>query len=415
MLLAFILLPWMQSCSRGSGGKSSSPVVPEEGPGAVGTPASPKAPLLLTRSTISRHELLLQLGNAFGAELQQLRQALYDLSASLAASCQSLDLYEQRAVQERWAKVMLIWERMEFLQFGPLAENRGRLRQEFYNWPEPLQSCAIDRQLLTMAQRLGTFYLPRRADRKGLQALEYLLYDEKLELSCSLPRWQKQIWERLSDTRKRGLRCAYAKAVVSELIQQTERIQLTWGPSDRHAFVAADLDPEAEERQLQQVFKRLFFLEEEARRLKLAAPAGFDPKRCRRAPEPCPEQEEFQRSQLSAEALRANIDGFQTLMLGPLVGRRFAGGFTALLRAEGGGEVADQLEDKVLKLTQLAHGTDKSLRELIADHYGEPCELREYDSWVCRMDRDMQDIVRLIASDMAPVFDWEVPRSLSSP
>lgn len=403
-----LILLWLQvSCGRDRDRKNDDLPLREGAPEeATPSESAPKVPPLLTRSTISRDEMLQQLGNAFGDEVRLLRQALYNLSGALANACSTGEIYDQRVAQQQWAAAMLVWQRLELLKVGPLVDKKGMLRREFYNWPEPVATCAIDQHVVDIAQYPRRFALPRNKERRGLGSLEYLLFEEKLQPSCRLPPARAQIWRRLSESQKKGARCAYAQALVSDLIQKTESLLGVWGPSDRHAFMAS---PEANAERLQTLFENIFLLDQPIRSLKLQAPAGLNQQRCRLAPEPCPDQEEFVRSQLSADAIKANVYGFRTLMLGPLVGRRYAGGFTALLRAAGGGEAADKLEDRVIALTQLAEGTDKTLRELIADHYAEPCEVRNYDSWICKMDRDIGEMTQIVAEEMAPLLGLRVP------
>ncbi len=409
LTLVGALVLWLSGCGKGSS-TQVPPQASRTSPALNSDTPTQAPPIFLTRATISRNELRQQLGNAFGDQARLFRQALSNLSAGLENSCSTLQIYDQRQTQESWAEAMLIWQRLEVMQVGPLAEQRGSLRQQIYNWPKKVDTCAVDAQIVDLARRPRSFSLPASPERKGLKALEHLLFAESFKPTCSFQGARPQNWERLSERERRGALCTYEKALVKALIRDADKILERWGPSDAHPFMGDTRDEAEANAQIQGLFNNLFTLDKKVRPLKIEAPAGLSKEFCSRSPDACPELEEFPRSQLSAAAIRANVDGMRSLMLGPLVGRRYAGGFTALLRAEGGGAAADKLEDQIMALSNLAESSDKTLRELIADHYGEACELHNYDSWICRMDKSIRELNEGLRTEMAPVLSLKVPK-----
>ena len=91
-----------------------------------------------------------------------------------------------RAAREQWQRTLLSWKRADAFRNGPIVDTNGLLRVMFW----PVRTAAID-ELLRVSQTIDDASINvMGVDRRGLFALEYLLYgtgeaDEQIILGFS--------------------------------------------------------------------------------------------------------------------------------------------------------------------------------------------------------------------------------------
>lgn len=98
---------------------------------------------------------------------------------------QEQEAVKLESVQGQWREAMAIWQQLEVMQFGAIAQQR----EDFYSWPLN-DECKVDVDVV-LAQDSEYDISTRTAPRRGLDALEYLLFDSasdsdngKLHVRC---------------------------------------------------------------------------------------------------------------------------------------------------------------------------------------------------------------------------------------
>jgi predicted lipoprotein len=113
-------------------------------------------------------------------ELTALNIAVKDFGVVVGQEQEVVKLQE---AQTQWRAAMSIWQQLEVMQFGTIAQQRN----DFYSWPLN-DECKVDVDVV-LAQNSDYDISTRTAPRRGLDALEYLLFDSagdngKLHVRC---------------------------------------------------------------------------------------------------------------------------------------------------------------------------------------------------------------------------------------
>ncbi|HET7544896.1 MAG TPA: imelysin family protein [Polyangiaceae bacterium] len=80
-------------------------------------------------------------------------------------------------VRDQWQRALLGWKRAEVFRFGPIAENNAALRTLFW----PVRTAALEELLQGSAAIDEASIEAMGVDRRGLFALEYLLYSAETD------------------------------------------------------------------------------------------------------------------------------------------------------------------------------------------------------------------------------------------
>jgi predicted lipoprotein len=244
-----------------------------------------------------------------------------DLAGSVAQYCTALEEADsapmaRSAAQDAWKEAMRHWQHAEVMQVGPLAENSSALRDTIYSWPFT-NTCAVDQEVIN-AEAADYSIADRTVERRGLDALEYLLFTEDLNHTCAPNIEATEGWNDRPDAERREVRCAFADAVARDLRDQADTLQGEW-----EAFAADELtDPGGPDSRfnsaseaINAVSDALFYIEDKTKDVKLQKPLGI---RTRNScdGEICPADVESPYSRTSKANLRYNFLAFQELFLG---------------------------------------------------------------------------------------------------
>lgn len=145
------------------------------------------------------------------------------LNTQVASYCaDNTDAIKETAARTAWQQAMLKWQELDVMQFGPLD---AEIRSYIYTWPES-DSCKVD-ETVVLAKQDGFDVSTTTPPRRGLDALEYLLFNESLTLSCAENnKTQAMIaWEVESEVQKKTDRCDYAKLVAANLEQKATELE----------------------------------------------------------------------------------------------------------------------------------------------------------------------------------------------
>lgn len=245
---------------------------------------------------------------------------------SLAMPGSELDLYcdaigtgeeAQRLsdAREEWRSLMLLWQRAELHTLGPAADEANLLRNQIYAYDEqPFDSCRTDRAVV-LAEDSGFDISTRVFSSRGLDALEYLLFQENLNHTCTSSNPQTDPWDARTEMERKQARCAYAQLAVDDILEAASAIEEGWlasGDNYRAVFIASDSSTQA--LILESISDALFYIEKDTKDAKLGAPTALKEDQCDAVA--CPDAVESPYSGHALQNIRANLQSFVSIFTG---------------------------------------------------------------------------------------------------
>jgi len=293
-------------------------------------------------------------------------------AASLEAALASAAAGGSRAeAQEAWRAAVDSWQWLEMMQVGPAGSSLNvmggqDLRARIYTWPT-LDTCLIDQTTVG-----DEFDDPDVLDAspgtpRGLGAIEYLLFNDDPENTCTAfrPIEPAGIWETLS-AEIPGRRLAYAAALATLVRRSADDLVEAWAPEGAD-FISELTDPRrggavygSAQEGLNAISDAMFYLDKEAKDMKLAEPAGITG--CAQAR--CPDAIESRWAFQSKEHLLTNLRAFQALFLGATPGTD-APGFDDLLDDMGSSAVTSEMTEAIASALTALEAIPGALSEAI--------------------------------------------------
>jgi predicted lipoprotein len=269
------------------------------------------------------NNVMLPTYKSFSTEAQAMSQAVGAYCAALGSENETVRRQEAR---QAWAQTMAVWQRAEVMQVGPLVDNSRALRDTIYSWPIK-NSCGVDQDVVFADQNQlpdGSAYdiSARTPDRRGLDALEYVLFNDNLDHSCPSNVEAVADWNARADAERRAARCTYAALAAQDLADQAQTLVARWDGSEDD-FLRELTQPGTSgsrfasvEAAVNAVSDALFYVEKQTKDDKLAKPAGIQANSCGAAGTVCPAAVESPFSHTSKDHIRNNFVALQMLFLG---------------------------------------------------------------------------------------------------
>lgn len=243
--------------------------------------------------------------------------------------------------QQSWRNTMLVWQQAEMMQVQPLIQNENKLRNDIYSWPD-IFTCGVDQDTIYFSE--GEFNGQpynidnRRANRKGLYALEYLLFNQSNNHSCQVT--APEGWNDLTAEQITVARCEFATEVARDVTINADRLVSAWtsfsndiksAGQDGSSFATAH-------DAINHLSDAMFYLDSITKDAKLATPLGLVSNSC--GSQACPEEVESNFANHSIENLIQNLKAFDQLFTG---GGENSTGFVDYLNYAGDTDTADKM------------------------------------------------------------------------
>ncbi|TNC85087.1 MAG: hypothetical protein CSH37_08955 [Thalassolituus sp.] len=234
--------------------------------------------------------------------------------SSLGAYCDALGSAEeetqQLAAQREWRDLMSTWQRNELMILGPLAENESVIRNRILSYGSIFDhnACAVDQGVIAATED-GFSINSRRDSALGLDAIEYLLFNDDLDHSCPDTTQSTQNWNSLDDTTRKQQRCDYALLLADDLETQAQKLSDEW-----QSFRSDYLNPANTPESLSALSDALFYIEELVKDTKIGVPTSIINGGCEDAA--CPEDVESPYSETSLQNVRINLTTLSRLLDG---------------------------------------------------------------------------------------------------
>jgi len=310
-----------------------------------------------------------------------------------------------------WREAMIAWQAAEVLQIGPLSMepdgvNAGFLRDEIYSWPL-VNPCRVDQEVVAERFRQDDFIANANVLTYGLDALEYLLFNESLENACpaQVNINSEGTWDALSDAEIMSRRAAYAEVVAMQIAADTAKVRDGWnGTGDDFAVQLAeagrgDSPYQNTQQAADEILAALFYLEKETKDLKLGEPLGLVGTTCVSSP-PCPGELETPFAEIAGEAILANLRIFRQALTG---GGETATGFDDYLAARNAESLANEFVGNVDTAITAFEGVSTSLHDVLRN---DPDQARAlFDA--------LKAVTDILKGDFATVLQLQIPREAS--
>lgn len=225
------------------------------------------------------------------------------------------------AAQQSWKTAMSQWQQIELMQVAPLLNNDRQLRNRIYSWPI-VSTCGVDLDVVSYetGDINGTpFDIAQRTPaRKGLDALEYLLFNPQLDHSCGAPPTPEG-WNNRDQQSRKIARCQHAQAIANDIQGNAQQLLDQWQGTDGFATVlktAGTVGNEfvTEHAALNHISDAMFYIDSITKDGKLATPLGLFANSC--GAEPCLEDLESPYAGHSLENIVNNLIALQMLYTG---------------------------------------------------------------------------------------------------
>lgn len=261
--------------------------------------------------------------SSFSSESQSLSENVSAYCDSLATSTAEEQL---TSAKQQWRQTMASWQQIEVMQIGPLLDNDATLRNAIYSWPVTSQ-CAVDQDVgyFEAGNINGVDYdISRRTNtRRGLDALEYLLFNNDINHSCSRDSLAPANWNERPEQERKIARCSFAKEVAIDISNSATSLVNLWSGDNGFAKVLKSAGAEQSEfasthDAVNRITDAMFYLDSITKDLKLAAPIGLATNSCGTAS--CVQDLESNLSDNALANIKSNLIAMQSLFLGAPLG-----------------------------------------------------------------------------------------------
>lgn len=336
-------------------------------------------------------------------------EARTDALVEAAAAWESGGEPERAAVQEAWAQAIAVWQRLELMEVGPagvMGDVVGGedLGDEVYSWPV-VNPCRVDQETLEGAYVDAlTFDADEAINVKGLDALEYLVFNTSPDNACnpSSAINANGAWAAAGETTVSDSRRAFGSALARILQGRARQLREAWTRDKGwgHQLATAgngSTEYATSQDALNAISDAMFYLEKVTKDMKLAEPTGIS--ECDTMV--CPEKLESQYAHRTKEHVLANLAGFELLLSGQ---GEDATGMFHLLVAVGAEQIADGMTQDLAAAKAAVEAVPESFESALT---ADPASMKAaYEA--------VRTLTTRLKTEMLSVLDLELPARVES-
>ena len=357
----------------------------------------------------SRAELLGAFGACAANQARDFREAAVALEAAITAWKSAADDASRAGARDAFRAAIDRWQVMEMMQFGPTAPGTilgGKdFRDNVYSWPR-VSRCLVEEEIVARSYEAPQFATASLTNRRGLGALEYLLFYEGTDTACSASSSALAGWMQLSAAEIAARKRAYALVAAHDVVVRATGLEASWDPAAgnfvqtmRTAGPGNAIYPSTQDA-LNTVSNAVFYIETEVKDMKLAKALGLDMEACTH--EICPELRESLFAARSKANLLANADGLRRLIEG--CGPDYSGlAFDDLLTEVGAGAAAETLRTRAAAIRPTIEAIEEADLDqaLVQD---KPSVRGVYDA--------VKGVTDILKVDFVTILDFELPEGV---
>ncbi len=307
--------------------------------------------------------------SSFLEQVQVLEGAVDQYCSDLGSSSESSSRF---SAQSAWQAAIAIWQRILAAQFGPATENGDLLSGRIYSWPDQVSTCTLDRHIV-LGQEADYDITSGPRQARGLDALEYLLYNTNLAHTCSSFIPETQSWNALTESERQVQRCAFARLAVEDLVSNADSLNRAWQSYQINFSQAGseESDFDSATTALNEVTDALFYLDTIVKDRKLAAVLGLNNTRGSCSNTTCVELRESPWSEVSLQAIQNNLLGFKQVFIASLSAQNNnvfeQVGFDYQLAIRNFPDLSQVIISQVDEAIALIDGLDQTLNAYVTD------------------------------------------------
>ena len=153
----------------------------------------------------------------FEAVALQAEQTLADIESYCGEIGSDIEASLLTTAQDSWRDLIGSWQQTEAYLLGPTANNGSTLRNRIYSYnAQNTSACGIDQAVVLNG--FNNFSIANRTNSsKGIDALEYLLFNENLEHNCPAIISETANWNDLAESTRKIQRCNYAQTIATDV------------------------------------------------------------------------------------------------------------------------------------------------------------------------------------------------------
>jgi predicted lipoprotein len=343
------------------------------------------------------HQILVPLYVDFHQQAESLASSTETYCSAIGTEDEVLRLSD---AQDAWRASMDIWEQAELMLIGPASSDSHNLRDLIYSWPI-VSECAVDLEIMAQVETGDSYDISTRlANRRGLDAVEYLLFTSNLDSACA-PEVLPEGWQALSDVDKKAARCKFAATAAADLVQQSSTLIDTWNAAgdDIVRDIMMNDSSSSTHVAVNEVFRALFYLETTTKKQKIAEPAGISDNSCNATNAPCLEELESQHARVSKENVLANLDAFRALFFGVSAEGSDGLGFDDYLEVRGATDLVQAVSDSIDEAEAAVANIPGSMSEALESNYDTVSTA--YDS--------VEQVTESLRTDIPEILKLEIP------
>lgn len=391
LAVAVVLLT---ACGGGGGGSSAPAPTPDPDPTPTPTPTP-------TPGEFSQTALIASIvDNVYIPTFEMFAQRAQSLNTAVDAYCAALpsDTNNARAAaQTSWQQAMDTWQMIDLMQVGPLAENNNELRNRVYSWPDS-NACLVDQDVVE-AESAGYDITARTAPRKGLDALEYVLFDNDLNHKCTVAGLEPVGWNDRTDEDRTQARCDFAAIAASDVVAGANAIVTAWTGDNGYGNVLKAAGEQGSSfstslEAINDISDALFYFTGPVKDGKIATPLGLRANNCGLTA--CPEDAEAVYSDYSLANIINNIRALRLVLVG---GETNNTGFIDFLNDEGDTTTATNIIAAIDEAIAQAESLNASFSQALTQNAAGVQQLHD----------EVNDVDDIMKSDFINSLSLELP------
>jgi len=275
--------------------------------------------------------------------------------------------------QNSWRSSMNQWQQIELMQFAPLINNDGILRDRIYSWPV-VSTCGVDLDVVSFEAgniNGAPFDITLRTpSRKGLDALEYLLFNSNMDHSCTDATFPAG-WNGRTEQSRKIARCQFATEVAGDINNNADVLVSEWSGTNGFASVLKTAGTtgnqfETEHEAVNHISDAMFYIDSITKDGKLATPLGLFANVC--GAEPCPEAVESPYANNSLNNILNNLLSLQALYSGDLNTSGQGVGFDDFLVDVGDNDTAQAMTTAIAQAIESINAYQASLASALENN-----------------------------------------------
>lgn len=318
--------------------------------------------------------------SAFNQQAQSQQQVINDYCALEQASIQQSSEQAIAArvdAQTAWLDAMGAWQYIEMMQVGPLITNNSELRNRIYSWPA-ISRCGIDQDVVYHQDGIINNdperpydIASRTATRRGLFALQHLLFNNNYDHHCSVANEALMDWNNRTILDRKIARCEFAMTAAQDVLTSSDELLDKWqGDNGFAAELKSAGEPgskfDSSHTALNHISDALFYLTEVVKDKKLAEPIGIFPNSC--GTSACPEDVESVDAKSSLANIKANLLAFEALLVGNYDGEDQLVGFDDYLDDEQAVATKERMLKGIADSKQAIAAIEQTLSNALIDN-----------------------------------------------